>query len=918
MHTLEYVTIYVLGKCTLYLEDVWTNATTKLLYVSGLYQEDSLDVVMKDIRMLGKNTLGYNLNSIGSNYGLLTFVNVQNVTLHGTSQENCQFNNLIGPIIVTQSSNLFLTGEMLFANTFASKWATGAAIMLQADSALWFQEPLYAIFSNNTALNGGAIGSVQLVTEFCVLQYYTSKVYHDDNVSSMNVTIEFSNNSAHIAGNSIYIESLYFCSMRIAPRIRVSNTSVIYDSSFKFENKVNNGLMEMSSTPYKVCVCTGDATDTSKAALNCGTDTSNMTRILAFPGQTFSIYVIVVDEAYNAVFSTVYNTLGRKRNSVYRDKSDWYLGYGQNVVLVYGYNCSLLNFTIFTLNDEESDGILALYPYSRPESIDIPITLKECPLGFELSSGLCNCTTLLVKQDFLCSINDETLTKHKPTSWVGVVTDDSKVFLAYASHCSFQYCEPQQVVKYNNFESVCKFNRSGILCGQCSKNFSNVFGSPKCQECSSLWLLTIPLYFLVGLLLVVFLFSFRLTVTTGTINGVIFYANILNINVFFLSSYRSFNWLRVFISLLNLELGFPICFYNGMSAIEAAYLSFTVPIYLWLTLLVIIFLSRHFQFVSNITSRSAVPVMATLIHLSFSKVLRLVVDCLLYMKLELEVKHDDGNITYESRTVWYFDGNVDYFSTKHSFLFFMAIFFLLFFLIPYTVFLTGIKFFLRYRLTNRNRIRPFVDAFCAPYKDKYRFWFGTRLWLLICSYIAYAALCSQPYLLVLFQTIFLICFTLIQAAIMPYKNAILNYLELFFLGNSMILYTVGLYSTDTDGIEVLASIQISVNVIVATAFLIFLAIIGYHVYIVLGVKLIACFSQTKKKVVLGESEFSNTPSEGNDSEKGKTGETSYLNDDVVPTALVTYSSLAIQNHGINVYRPGELREPLLECDSDNN
>ena len=908
-----YCSVYT-GKCTLYLENVWTNITTKLLYVSGINQEDSLDVVMKDIRMIDRHSLRYNIHTI-ENSGLLTFVQIQNVTLHGTSHENCQFKNLIGPIIVTQSSMLFLTGEMLFANTIASKWATGAAIMLQVSSSIWFQEPLYAIFCNNSAVLGGAIGSVQLVNEFCVLQYYTDNVYHDDNIAMMNITLEFINNTAHLAGNSIYIENLYLCSMRIAPHIRVSNTSVIYSSSFKFVNSINNGLLDMSSTPNKVCICTGDATNTAKAALNCAGDTSNIARISTFPGQTFFINVVVVDEMYNLVFSTIYNTLKPRVDFLHQDKFDWSMGYGQNVVLFYGYKCSRINFTIFTRNDEESDGIVSIYPYGQQESMPLPITMKECPLGLHLSSDFCNCSALLTKHNFQCSINDETLTKHNPISWVGVVSYDvkngSKLFLAYASHCSFMHCEPQQVINYNNLDSVCKFNRSGILCGNCSNNLSTVIGFPECWECSNLWLLTIPLYCLVGVLLVVLLFLLRLTVTMGTINGVIFYANLLNINVFFFLSSKSDTWLRVFISMLNLELGFPICFYNGMSAIDATYLSFSVPIYLWLTLFVIIILSRRFQFVSNLISRSAIPVMATLIHLSFSKLLRLVVDCLLYMKLEIQ--HEDGDTYFiESRTVWYFDGNVEYFSIKHTFLFCVAIFFLLFYIIPYTSFLTGVKYFLQYRLTNRYWIRPFVDAFCAPFKDKYRYWFGARLWLLIFSYIAYAGLSSQPYSLALIHCILLICFTIIQAALMPYKNTVLNCLDLFFLGNIIILYTLGLYSSNTGGFQVLDNIKIFVSLIISIAFLMFLGIIAYHFYLVLGHRLVGCFSRTKKERNREEFMFpSETYIKGNDSESENASEVSNLNGSTTPTSHVTYSSL---KH----YRPGELREPLLEDDTVNN
>ena len=872
---------------------------------------------MKDIRLIDEHTYS-SYYDIEKNNGLLTFVNVNSVILHGTSKERCHFKNLVGPIFLLQSSDLILKGEMLFTNTVASKWAIGAVVMLLTDSMLWFDEPLNASFSNNSAITGGALGSVQLVNEFCVLQYHTHNVYSVDNITLMNITIEFNNNSAHFAGNSIYMERLYSCSNRITPRIRVSNVSMVYDSTFKFTNKVNNGLSEMSSTPNNACICNGDVMNTSKAALTCW-DAHKTSPISVFPGQTFSVNIIVVDEIYNPVFSSVYNTLLRRIDSKVIQNVDWSLGFGEDIVLLRSHHCTLLNFTISVHNDKYPKGLLAISPSEQKSYVYVYLVLKECPLGFKLSSsGICNCSPLLKNRSFNCDINSGIMTKTSFTSWVGLVSDrsnGSKELLGYALHCFNMYCELQQDVHYSDFESICKFNRSGVVCGQCSKNMSTVIGHPMCLECSHLWLLTIPLYAAIGVICVVLLFLLQLTVTTGTITGVIFYANILNINNFFFLSYESTSWLNIFVSMLNLELGFPMCFYNGMTAIHATYLSFSVPICLGCVLLIIVGLSRQFQFISNITSHSAVPVMATLIYLSFSKLLRVVVDIMLYTDLVIEL--EDSNTTV-SRQVWYFDGSVDYCSVQHAPVFFLAVLTLFLFLIPYTVFLSGIKFFLRYRLTNLNRFKPFVDAYCAPYKDRYRFWFGLRLCVLIIAYMGYAALCNRPYLLVLLITSLFVCFTIVQAVIMPYKNRILNYLELFFLCNLIILHAIGLYSTNTNGIPISFNIQVSVNIIMAPAFLMFLAIIIYHAYTYVVLWCVYRFSTSKKERIFEKLDLppENCP-ERKYSQAGTPQEKSNLTGNLSPTTLVTYSALFMDHHQTNQYCPGVLREPLMDIVSDD-
>ena len=68
-----------------------------------------------------------------------------------------------------------------------------------------------------------------------------------------------------------------------------------------------------------------------------------------------------------------------------------------------------------------------------------------------------------------------------------------------------------------------------------------------------------------GIVLVVLLYLLNLTVTNSTINGIIFYGNIISINdSIFLTNNYVFYPLRVFISFSNLDLGIETCFYNGM------------------------------------------------------------------------------------------------------------------------------------------------------------------------------------------------------------------------------------------------------------------------------------------------------------------------------------------------------------------
>ena len=70
-----------------------------------------------------------------------------------------------------------------------------------------------------------------------------------------------------------------------------------------------------------------------------------------------------------------------------------------------------------------------------------------------------------------------------------------------------------------------------IFCGTCQRNLSQVFGMSRCRECSSMWmLLWVPTFALAGIALVVTLIFLNITVPVGTINGLVFYANIVRAN----------------------------------------------------------------------------------------------------------------------------------------------------------------------------------------------------------------------------------------------------------------------------------------------------------------------------------------------------------------------------------------------------
>ena len=196
----------------------------------------------------------------------------------------------------------------------------------------------------------------------------------------------------------------------------------------------------------------------------------------------------------------------------------------------------------------------------------------------------------------------------------------------------------------------------------------------------------------------------------------------------------------------------------------------------------------------------AVGVLSTLIYLSYSKLLRTVVDVFTYSTVHLP----SGDMY-----VWFYDGNVEYLHGKHTKIFAVAMVTCTLFLLPYTFALTFIPIIEKYSEHNRmfnylhkkaNQIKPMIDAHYAPYKGEWRWWLGARLWLLVAMYSLNPVYSSdKPSLLLSIQATVAILFSISQTEIKPFGqslqmsdksnrriniyNQLYNSLDLFYLLN---------------------------------------------------------------------------------------------------------------------------------------
>ena len=314
----------------------------------------------------------------------------------------------------------------------------------------------------------------------------------------------------------------------------------------------------------------------------------------------------------------------------------------------------------------------------------------------------------------------------------------------------------------------------------------------------------------------------NLTVSVGTINGLIFYASIVKISestgIFFPNG--SIPVLSQFIAWLNLDLGIETCFYPGMTAYAKVWLQFVFPLYIWFIIATIIVLCRYSTWLSNKIGGNVVQVLATLILLSFTKIFRTFAPALTWITLPCE----------NSTTVWYVDGNVPYFSLKHYILIAAAGLFLLL-AVPYTLallfdaviekYITTISFFRRQWI----KFKPFVDAYHGPYKDNCRFWTG--LLLLVCMSFTLVSLHLHTFGTLIFITATTtILLSLLVNFEGVYQNKYLNSLEcLSYLNLGLLSALAAVFQNNGYNEEVVSII--SVSVALAT----FIGLLLFHAYL---------------------------------------------------------------------------------------
>ena len=702
-----------------------------------------------------------------------------------------------------------------FINNSASQ---GGALYLPASARVEIGQKTILLFANNSVSDrGGAVyANVQYdLPCFLVLLNYSGAVIFKQNAAKSGIGMDIygaSIKSSECSASPLVMNTLSYCSQK-------ANISFI-------PSNLNNSYSLVSSNPKRVCLCD------SYGHPQCATLSKIFVDGLrVYSGEAFNLSLVVVGHDFGVTTGSItanfmstyqYSRPKMDQNQYYQwlkttqcsnvtysiitmnTRETIYIQTTRIVVSKYG-NKVAINRSIAKYNSQH--GCLDLSLLTTPVYINVSI-LPACPQGFRFDKHTrCTCFQILKINQFKCYIMHNTgYLEWNSTVWVNAKNNTILV----SQHCPFDHClSGRKVVNLaKNSNAQCNFNHAGTLCGGCKDHYSIAIGSSRCIQCSSNSHISLVLFFTAaGIILVFFILALNLTVTQGLINGVILYANILWTykDVLFPSEQTPLIAVfQIFIAWLNLDFGIEICLAVGLTAFWKTWLQFLFPLYIWLIAGVIIIACHYSSRLTSLIGDRAVPLLATLFLLSYTKLLR-----------TLKSIFEFGVLTHypnQSKSiVWYIDGNLSYGQHPHIYLFVVAITTLIFCLC-FTLFLLLIQCWRRIShlrlLRWMNRFTPFYDAYFAPLKDKHHYWFGTLLLVRIVLLISFTATSStSPFTGLLFLQFTLAILFFYLSIQHVYKSKMVRTLESISILNLIIL--VG-FTLHTGGEQAILFLEISI------------------------------------------------------------------------------------------------------------
>ena len=729
----------------------------------------------------------------------------------------------LGGAIHLKDSDMTLTGSVIFK---ANKAQSGGGISFDYSSEpiinnpnfIVFKGPLKIVFHANIAnRSGGAmyIRDRYLDSKLCEYLVPKSKCFFTIAFSLKKlINLVFTSNRAS-AGDGIYGGAIQYC--LVEEGSKVQHGFKVLEDLMK-STKIKKIYANFEALKVRHCI------NGTTSYLNSQSIDLEVQR-----DQWFRVSVTVLGEfnlPVNKRIEMTKNIYNNRRSSIIIGQkfyNNWKVK-----------QCRNISLKVRSVNQRVQVILHPPHCLTKKSILTLNFHLQKCPPGYVLYKGACKCHENFFKitgLNGLCNTSTG-LIKCPQYDWMKPILDENLTYQGFmwSPNCPAHFCHNNK----NNWlnlsylsDTLCLEYCTAMLCAACLQNYSLTLSSLKCSKCNNRNYLSLLLVFsLAGIVLIAFLLIFNITVADGTINGLILYANIINIikEITFPEDKLLPIPLTIFLSWLNLDFGIPTCFYAGLDYYSYTWLQFVFPFYLWFLVGLIILACKYSSRAMKLFGSNPVAVLATVVLMSYSKLLHTSQQILPYVT----VYYSDG--TQEKR--WKIDPNLLYFHGKHFLLAMFGLCILIVFLIPYIVLISfghhlqnfsnkrGLKWLIK--------IKPIFDAYYAPFYKNTRYWIGFLLFTRTCLSITYSALESTRH-----NTILVIVSSVLTGiALIPwlqhkiYQNNFINVLEGSFFLNVIILSMAMQHVTKEQKNNQLFLSYSSIGI----AFIEFLAILIFHVW----------------------------------------------------------------------------------------
>ena len=733
----------------------------------------------------------------------LSAVDISNVRVSFDGSNSFSHNRMTA--VSTNNAILVFSDFVLFSENFG---VTGGALHLERESYLILLNQAEVVFANNTAmLGGGALyvnfRSTRASSFDCYLFLDAIDIYCDVRdtcpIPGNRFIIKFLNNTAPL-GSAIFGSNLNDCpwikgNVNILDVNQFTNLSSLDPNRFPvvFDPPPGNGMtintfaVLITERPQTNCsllpntsfpVCDNSNTSCSTNESDCFYDIETTQEVE--PGQPFSIPLSAYDRLNYPVPLTIFS-------QVNDPQATSTIGTSNRLLLAGGEE----QFTTVPLRVNGTQGSNYSVSITSNEALlfaqfTILVALKNCSIGFRYNNATRGCECDIDQHLDGVTCNSDGSISFPENQWIGVDEQGSYI----RAPCIRDFCKVGVTsVNLSDPDTQCRNNRSGILCGKCDEGYSRTTGTSVCQKCNrNDYLALIIVFTLFGILLVVVLALFNVTITDGLINGFVFYANMFGVytSTFLPLTDNRGTVATLLISFLNFNFGVQSCFYVGMTELDLVGLTLIFPIYVMSILLVIYLIGTwvthervsHFYRQINVTH-----IFATLLFYCYANVMQTCVAILAQLSVTIE---QDQNVIR-----WGRDPNVVYGEGVHGFLVALSVVFLVVLVpLPIILFIPQISF--RFRILRS--LKPIIDAIIAPFSPKKSFWVSFRLVFRVVIYLVAAFGVSSGQLVAI--SFFIATLSLLQAYLKPYSSSSRNIVDTLLMFMLTLFSIIAIYLFD--------------------------------------------------------------------------------------------------------------------------